>query len=336
MTRACAAVVALLVSGGALADPMRLRLATPAPEGSAYARELHSFSRDVMSQTDGHVDPKWYMGGIAGDELTQIDRMRRGQLDGAGLAFGCERLAPSMLAVRVTGLVRSRDEASFVLRNSKGRIDQEMAHNGFVSLGLGTLGSIVALTRTPVRTMAELKKIRLWVWDKDEIQLQLLRAMGLNPVPLSIDAAGAAYDEGRVDGFLSVPGAALAFQWSARARYFLDFPVGETSACFVMSQRTFDALPLEEQKVLATAAAKLSARVEDVGRELDSALLERLFEKQGLKRVTPDESFVSEFLDDARHAREHLDARFVSAELMSKVLSWLADYRAEHPKPGSH
>ena len=334
MVRGCV-LIALLVSASALADPMRLRLATPAPEGTAYARELHSFSRDVLAGTHGHVEPKWYMSGIAGDELTQIDRMRRGQLDGAGLAFGCERLAPSLLAVRVTGLVRSRDEASYVMRSSKGRIDQEMARAGFVSLGLGTLGSIIAFTRTPVQTMAELQKVRLWVWDKDEIQIALLRSMGMTPVPMPIDAAGAAYDDGRVDGFLSVPGAALAFQWSARARYFLDFAIGEVSACFVMSQRAFDALPLDEQKAVSQAAAKLSARVDDVGRELDSALLERLFEKQGLKRIRPDETFASEFLEDARRAREQLDGRFVPPELMGKVLSTLADYRAEHARPVS-
>jgi TRAP-type C4-dicarboxylate transport system substrate-binding protein len=335
MPRGCA-LVALLIGGTASADPMRLRLATPAPEGSAYARELHSFSREVQSGTNGHVDAKWYMGGIAGDELTQIERMRRGQLDGAGLAFGCERLAPSLLAVRITGLVRSRDEASYVMRSSKMRIDQEMQRSGFVGLGLGTLGSIVAITRTPVRTMADLRKLRLWVWDKDEIQIRLLRAMGLQPVPLPIDAGGAAYDDGRIDGFLSVPGPALAFQWSARARYFLDFPIGEASACFVMSQRAFDALPLDERSVLATAAAKLSARVEDVGRELDRALLERLFERQGLKRQTADAAFVSEFFESARRAREQLDEKLVSHELLGKVLAWLADYRAEHPTATSH
>ncbi|HEY2748153.1 MAG TPA: TRAP transporter substrate-binding protein DctP [Polyangia bacterium] len=326
----------LLIASAAAGDTLRLKLATPAPEGSAYARELHSFSREVASATGGRVDAKWYMGGIAGDEWTQIDRMRRGQLDGAGLAFGCERLAPSLLAVRVVGLVRSRDEASFVIRSSKERIDREMARAGFVALGMGTLGSIVAFTRTPTRTLDDLKKLRLWVWDKDEIQQRLLRAMGLSPVPMSIDAAGTAYDEGRIDGFLAVPGAALAFQWSARARYFLDFPLGEMSACFVMSQRTFDAMPLDERTAVAAAAAKLSARVEDVGRELDRTLLERLFEKQGLKRVTPDLTFVSEFLERARLAREQLDEKLVSRELMTRVLGWLADYRAEHSQSAAH
>ena len=321
--------MALLSTGTAFADSLRLRLGTPAPEGSSYARELHSFSREVLSGTHGHVDAKWYMGGITGDEPTQIDRMQRGQLDGAGLAFGCEQLAPSMRVVRVVGLVRSRDEASLVLRHLKPQIDQEMAHAGFVLLGLGTLGSIVALTRTPARTLAELKKLRLWVWDKDEIQVRMLRAMGFQPVPLSLEGAGAAYDEGRIDGFLSVPSAALAFQWSARTRYFLDFPLGEISACLVMSQRSLDALPLDERAALSAAAAKLSARVEDVGRTLDDALLGGLLEKQGSKRLTPDASFVAQFLEEARVAREQLGDKEVPGELMNRVLGWLADYRAE-------
>lgn len=329
MRRACVLIL-LLSSAGASAEPLRLRLATPAPEGSSFARELHGFSREVLAKTDGHVEAKWYMGGIAGDELEQIDRMRRGQLDGAGLAIGCERLAPSLRAVRVVGLVRSRDEASLVIRHLKPRIDEEMARAGFVALGLGTLGEVVAVTRTPVHNLADLKRLRLWVWDKDEVQLRLLRAMGFQPVPLALDAGGPAYDDGRIDGFLAVPTVALAFQWSARARYFLDFPLDEISACLVISQRSFDALPIDERQVLAAAAAKLSARIEGVGRALDAALLDRLLERQGLERTRPDAAMMAEFLEEARAAREQLDEKMVPRELLSQVLGWLADYRAEH------
>lgn len=322
-------LLALVSSATATADPVRLRLSTPAPEGSAYARELHSFSREVLSATEGHVDTKWYMGAITGDELMQIARMRRGQLDGAGLAIGCEQLAPSLRAVRVVGLVRSRDEARFVISRLKPQIDREMAGAGFVALGLGTLGSVVAITRTPVRTLSDIKKLRLWVWDKDEVQVRMLRAIGFHPVPLPLEEGGPAYDDGRIDGFLAVPSVALVFQWSARARYFLDFPLGQISACFVVSQRSLDALPVDQRNALAAAAAKLSARVEDVGRALDAALLGGLLERQGLKRLTPDPAMVTEFLEEARIAREHLDPKLVPHALMSQVLGWLADYRAE-------
>ncbi len=332
MLRLCA-LAALLGSAPALADPVRLRLSTPAPEGSAYARELHSFSRQVLSSTDSRVDTKWYMGAITGDEFAQIDRMRRGQLDGAGLAIGCEQLSPSLRAVRVVGLVRSRDEASLVISHLKAKIDAEMEQAGFVPLGLGTLGSVVAITRTPARTLEEIKKLRLWVWDKDDVQLRMLRAIGFHPVPMALEEGGPAYDEGRIDGFLAVPTVALAFQWSARARYFLDFPLGQISACFVMSQRSLDALPVEDRNAIAAAAAKLSVRVEDVGRALDAALLGQLLERQGLKRITADAAMVTEFLEESRVARERLDEKIVSHDLMNQVLGWLADYRAERARP---
>jgi TRAP-type C4-dicarboxylate transport system substrate-binding protein len=319
-----------LMPAVASADPVRLKLSTPAPEGTAYARELHSFSREVKSGTDGELDAKWYMGAITGDELAQIDRMKRGQLDGAGLAIGCESLAPSLHALRVVGLVQSRDEAAFIMHHLQTRAEQEMAHAGFVGLGLGTLGSVFVLSRTPIHNFAELKKIRLWVWDKDVMQAELLRTMGLSPVPLPLEEAGAAYDQGRIDGFLSVPGAALAFQWSTRAKYFLDFPVGQIIACFAMSQRSFDALPVDQRKVVAGAAAKLSARVEEVGRELDSALLGGLFERQGMKRVPADRTLIGDFLDEARRARDHMTDQQVPHDLLTSVMSWLADYRAEH------
>ncbi len=327
--RGLCVLLPLLTATSAFADPVRLRLSTPAPEGSAYARELHSFSREVVAGTSERIDTKWYMGAITGDEFAQIDHMRRGQLDGAGLAIGCERLAPSLRTVRIVGLVRSREEASLVISRLKPQIEREMAQAGFVPLGLGTLGPVVAITRTPVHTLADLKKLRLWVWDKDEVQLRMLRALGFQPVPLSLDAGGPAYDEGRIDGFLAVPTVALAFQGSARARYFLDFPLGQIAACFVMSQRSLDALPVEDRDVLAAAAAKLSARVEDVGRALDAALLGQLLERQGLKRLTADAALVTQFLEETRVARERLDASLVAPEQVQQVLGWLADYRAE-------
>jgi TRAP-type C4-dicarboxylate transport system substrate-binding protein len=125
----------------------------------------------------------------------------------------------------------------------------------------------------------------------------------------------------------------LAFQWSARGRYFLDFPLGQIAACFVMSQRSLDALAVEDRTALAAAAAKLSARVEDVGRALDAALLGQLLERQGLKRLEPDAAMASEFLEESRVAREQLDDKLVARDVISRVLSWLADYRADRTRP---
>jgi len=96
-----------------------------------------------------------------------------------------------------------------------------------------------------------------------------------------------------------------------------------------MAQRRFDALAPADREALKTAAAKLAGRIDDAGDSQEAQLVDRLFEKQGLKRVPVSPEFRKEFLEAARQAREQLAA--VPAELVSKVLGWLADYRAERP-----
>src|SRR3954451_3899123 len=99
------ALALLLVSLTAHADPVRLRLAALAPEGTAWAREMKAFARDLEQATHGEVTAKWYFGGIAGDELTVLERIHKGQLDGTAGALFCEQLAPSFRVTRVVGLL---------------------------------------------------------------------------------------------------------------------------------------------------------------------------------------------------------------------------------------
>src|SRR4051812_32940032 len=92
-----------------------LRMASVVPEGTAWARELKAFSREVAQSTNDEVHVKWYLGGIAGDDIEAGERVRRDQLDGvAAGAWQCERWAPSIYVTRLPGLFRSRDEAKFL------------------------------------------------------------------------------------------------------------------------------------------------------------------------------------------------------------------------------
>jgi TRAP-type C4-dicarboxylate transport system substrate-binding protein len=320
-----------LLHGASANEPTRLRVATMAPDGSGWARAMHAFTAELASETAGTVQLKWYLGGIAGDELTTIERLRRGQLDGAALSQGCERLAPSLRVMRVPGLTRSRDEVHYLLGQLAPRIERELRKNGLTSLALGEFGPILLFTRLPVRRFEELAPLKVWVWDRDDVWVQLLRAMGMSPVPLPVEQAGPAYDDKRIDGFTAVPAAALVFQWSTQARWFTDLNMGMLPACLVMSQAAVDALPIEQQNTLRTVAARFGERFESEAARLDAALLGGLLEKQGMHKVASDESMRESFYGAARQARDSGGANgLVEPELMRKVLGWLADYRAEH------
>jgi TRAP-type transport system periplasmic protein len=326
------ALLLLLGLAGAVqaAPKVKLRMATIAPEGTAWARLLKALNHDVAEMTQGDVELKWYMGGITGDELTSYERLQRGQLDGIAGTTLCPRAAPSLRVTRVVGIFQNRDEAKHILARLRPTLDEEFAQNGLVNLVLGNFGSEIIFTREPVRSMADLRRVRLWVWDLDEMWLKIMPHLGLKAVPLPVTEAARAYDDQRIDGFIGIPAAALVFQWSTRAKYFIDLRAAFLPGCLVVAKRAFDAMPTAHQQALRAAMAKLAARFDDSGRAQDEALVGGLFEKQGMIKVPISDLFRSEFFDAARAARDKLDA-LLPRELVARVQSWLADYRVEHP-----
>src|SRR5262249_29590784 len=151
--------------------------------------------------------------------------------------------------------------------------------------GEATLGPEVLFTRRPVRDLGELRKTPLWIWDLDKSLFQQARLLGLTLVPRPIEGAAKAYDDGVTDGFVAIPTGALAWQWSSQAKYLEDLRVSYRAGCVFFASRAFDSLPIEAQKELRAASAKLRVRIDEIGREQDDALLGGLLAKQGLKSV---------------------------------------------------
>jgi TRAP-type C4-dicarboxylate transport system substrate-binding protein len=312
-----------------------LRMATPAPDGTGWARTIHRFASAVESETHGALKVKIYYGGIAGDELQIDERIRRDQLDGA-ISGGmmCMKLAPSMRVMRVLGLFQSEHELRFVLGKLRPETDNELRRAGYALLGTTGIGPELVFARKPITTMGELKRTRLWIWDADETLQPGLRTAGFTLVPASLTAAGKLYDTGKVDGFVAAPSAALAFQWSAQARYLLPLRLSTLDACVLVANRFLDALPVETQRVLRDVAAQAVNQLDGMQQVQDEALLNGLFQKQGLSVLPVPEDLRARFFVDSRQARETLPASVISKELMDRVLSLLADYRAEHHAGG--
>jgi TRAP-type C4-dicarboxylate transport system substrate-binding protein len=275
------------------------------------------------------VQLKFYLGGVAGDEMAVLERIKRGQIDGSAGALNCEKLSPSLRVARIPGLFRAREEFRHVLGKLRKRLDKEFAHSGFLAIGLGSFGSVMLFSREPVRTMEELRHGHYWIWELDEVYQKLLPEMGIHTVPLPVDQAGRAYADGRHDGFFSVPGGALAFQWSAQTRYFSDLHFSTLPGCLILAQRAVDPLPLAWQQAIRDAGARMESRFEEIGRLEDEALETRLFEKQGVTRVPASEGFRAQFFEAARQARDRVGTKIIAPELIAQVLEWLADFRAE-------
>jgi TRAP-type C4-dicarboxylate transport system substrate-binding protein len=327
-----AALLASLTAaaGADAAEPVVLRMAAIAPEGTSWARELHAFARDVQAATAGHVHIKWYLGGIAGDELTALDRARHGQLDGiAGPGF-CEQLAPTLRVSRVVGLFQSRDELVDVLTRLAPTLDDEFRKSGFVNLITAVFGSDILFSRKPVQSMADFRATRWWMWTMSPLYRETLPKLGARVLPGNIDEVARSYQNGEIGGFIMPPSVALSYQLTTMARYYTAIDTAMLAGCMVLANGAMDPLPVDEQRAIRAAAAKFRIRFNEVSAQLDRALVGGLLEKQGMRAAIVTPQFRYEFFEAARMAREQIDERLLPRPLLTRVLTFLADYRAIH------
>lgn len=306
---------ALLLSGPAHADAV-LRMATAVPDGTSWARELKAFAREV--EDNAHQKMKFYWGGIAGDERTMVQRVKRGQLDGAAGASMCADIAPSLKVGRIQGIFPNRDEAERLVHKMP-NLDEEARKQGLVWLGVGGLGPSVVFSKNRISTWEELSQARLWRWDLDPVAFKHNQAMGLHVVPLSIESAAEAFDQGKLDGFVALAASALAFQWHSRAPHILPLEFDYLTACIVISVQTFEALPIETQKVIRAAGAKLQHRMELVGREMDRQILSGALVGKGIHAWPVAPALRERFEKAAHESAQKAAAEGVSHEALDWV-----------------
>ena len=329
MQSKAAAVAFFSVLSVASAEPHVLRIATAAPDGSGWARELKAVTRELEATSGGQVSIKWYFGSLAGNELEVESRIRRRQLDGvASGGMLCMRLAPTMRVSRIPGLFQTRDEVMHVLNRLHTEIDGELGREGFVSLGWAGFGFDILFSRAPITSMAGLRAGKLWVWNLNPVLQAFERELGISfATGEPNDAARALRDQG-LSGMIANPNVALAFQWSTEARYFTPLDVAFLPVCVLVSKASFEELDTESKEQLRAASAKMLARINLVSEDADRALLGGLFERQGLHRVALSAEFKRAFLDEARRARRALGDRLVPTALLDRVDGILAELRS--------
>ena len=311
------------------AEPIHLRFATIAPEGTSWAREVKAFARNIEAGSGGRVAIHVYLGGIAGDDTEMGRRMRKDQLDGA-LSAGmlCQDIAPGYAVFRIPGLMQDRAESSYVMTRLFPMLREQAATHAMRLLTSGSLGSDVVLSRVPIESMEALRAVKVWVWDLDRTSVAFARAMGINVVPLPVAEAGRAYEEGRTDGFIAIPSAIFGFQWFARRLYMSQLPFAPLYGCAVMTSTAYERLPTDVRDVVENESVKFGLRISETTRAQDDELLGGLFAKQGIRSVPVSPLLRTQFLDAAHAARDKLGTQIVPTELLLKVQSFLADYRS--------
>lgn len=328
--------VALLLAAS-LAAPVQaqeavIKFATLAPDGTTWMKVMAEFNKELQQRTGGKVKFKFYPGGVSGDEKDVVRKMRIGQLHAAGVTgVGLGEIAPAVRVMDAPFLFRSSTEVDHVLGKFGVTFAALVEKGGFVNLGWAEVGLVYAFTNIPVRSAADMKKAKMWVWEGDPIAEAAFKVLDVHPIPLSLPDVMTSLQTGLIDAVYGSPMGVVALQWFTKTKYIYAVPITNASGAIVVSKRTFDGLPEASRTVLAELGKKYGEKLTQLSREENRQALATL-QKQGLtltEPASPEELESYEGL--GRKARRMLVGRMFPAELVESVEKAVNEFRAGKP-----
>ncbi len=321
--------LAVVLIGSAPAIAIEIKVATVAPDGSGWMREMRAGASEIAQRSEGRVTIKFYPGGIMGNDAQVLRKIRVGQLQGGAFTGGgiAERYAGFNL-YGIPLLFRSLEEVDYVRERLDPALEAGLAEAGFVSFGFIEGGFAHLMANEPISTVEDMRRRKVWSPEGDPIGFRVLEAMGLSPVVLPPTDVLTGLQTGLLDVVAASPVVALVLQWHTKVRYVTDLPVSYGLGIFAIDSRVFNRLSAEDQTLVRTVMGGVMKRL-DVGSRQDNIDARAVLEQSGLEFVPVDAADIPGWRETIEGLYPELSARSdIDANLLDQMLSILADYRS--------
>jgi len=304
-----------------------IKIATVAPEGSTWSQILYQFAKEAGEKTANAVRFKIYAGGVSGDEMDVLRKMRVGRIHAAGFSgVGLGVLLPEVRILEAPLLFKDYSELDYIKAALFDRFEKGFNKKGYILLGFAEAGFVYFYAKSNLSGVEALGKVKMWAWKGDPVAKTFLETFGIRTYPLHVADVNTGLETGMIDAFYSPPLAALAFQWYTRIQYVLDFPMVNSSGAFLMTRRAFSRLSPEHQKTIRKLALKYCKKLVHQSRMDNNQALE-IFKAAGIERVSPTDRQLSAFRINAQKTHDKSIPSLYSRGLYKEVSTLLEKYR---------
>jgi TRAP-type transport system periplasmic protein len=265
----------------------QLRIATVAPEGTAYLKELRAAGEAIKTQTQGRVELKFFPGGVMGtDAATVLRKIKLGQLHGG--AFSGTELSAVSNDGAIFGLpyfFDSKAEFDYVLAKTGELVRKSYEKGGMVVPGFCGGGYAYLLSTKPLSSLEDLRKTKVWAPTGDPIAEVGFKIAGASTVPLPIADVYPSLQTGLVETVGGPLAAIIGFQWHTKVKYMADVPLAVTTGFLALDKRAYDKLPAPDQTIVSSEIDKAFKRLNESS--FDDAASRAALIKQGIQVQVP-------------------------------------------------
>ena len=328
-------VLALLLYG--LSNAAVLKIATLAPEGSGWMKDMRAGAKEIQEQTDGRVQIKYYGGGVMGNDTKVLGKIRIGNLQGG--AFTPSALQKIYSEISLYGLLlnfESEDEAAYVRSRLDATIKDGLEAAGFISFGFAASGFAMIMSNEPVRGLDDLRGKRVWVPEGDTISYTSMEALSLSPVTLPLTDVLTGLQTGLIDIVAMSPIGALVLQWHTKVKFVTNMPLVYTMGFMAIDRKAFNKIDAADREIVTEVMTRIYSRFDDVNLVDNKDAFQSLL-KSGIQSVMLDEQELTEIRDILRKSnRAMAEKGEYSVELYDQMMQYVQEYRSGSVKqPGS-
>ncbi|HVO30790.1 MAG TPA: TRAP transporter substrate-binding protein DctP [bacterium] len=326
---AVTAVTVTVPSRARAADTIVLKIATVVPKNSVWIQVLQDMADDWKTISNGQVQVKLYGGGIAGDDTDVVRKIKLGTLDGSLLSVtGLHTLDHSVSAMTVPMMFDSSEEFYGVLAMVEPDLDKKYEAQGLVVLHWADAGMVHFLTKEPVKTPDDLRKLKIFTWQDDASgAADLWKQAGFNAVPLPSTEITTALQTGLISALPTSAEPAALLQWNQHANYMTNINWAVLIGATVISKKSWDKIPADLQPKLLASAAKYGQKLRDATHDADAGAIKAMTDRK-LIMVEPD---VDAWRKVVEPTWKNIRGSLVPAEMFDKVKAARDEWRAKHP-----
>jgi TRAP-type transport system periplasmic protein len=306
------------------AGPYIIKFATVAPEGSAWMNHMKALDQTIREKSGGQLSFRIYPGGVAGDELDVLRKIRIGQIQGAafsGVGFG--QILSMVRVMDLPFLFRNDQEVDLVHGEMENFFARQFREKGFELLAWAEVGNAHLFSRSPIRKVSDLQRLRVWAWSGDPIARETFSAMGTNPIPLAVTDVTTALNTGMIDTVYASLLGAMALQWDLYVKTMTSLPLAHSTGAILLARSFTEKMPLDLLALLKEESHRSMAELTTRLRQQTGEII-GLLEKRGIQILpVPDEADLQAFYRVHEQVALALQGKVYPKEVLDRAYSIL-------------
>ena len=237
-----------------LAAPMVMRLGETHPQDYPTTKGDYEFARLVKERSNGRIVVEVFHSKQLGEEKAVVEQVQLGAIDFTRVSVSVtSAFVRELDALQLPYLYRDFDHQWKVLNSSIGQeILKKHEASNFIGVGWFEAGSRNFYTKKPVKTVADLKGMKIRV-QQAPLMVGLVEGLGAVATPLAYGEVYSALQTGVIDGAENNWPSYLTTSHYEVAKYFITDEHTRVPEIMLASKKVFDKLTKEDQAIIMGA-----------------------------------------------------------------------------------